>query len=65
MSSASIQEAIRAYDEAHAFARSILPPEEERSKLTRAPWAGGYRWFRAANVICLEKARKLSAGGRD
>jgi hypothetical protein len=63
MTEASIQEAIHAYDEAHTFARTILPPEEDRTKLTTAPWAGGYRWFRAPNVICLEKARKLRAGG--
>ena len=64
MTDASIQEAIHAYDGAHAFARSILPPEEDRAKLTTLPWGGGYRWFRAPNVICLEKARKLRVEGR-
>jgi len=48
-----------AYDQAHAFARLVLPPEEDRARLITAPWQGGYRWFRAPNVICLEKARRL------
>jgi hypothetical protein len=60
----SIQEALEAYDAEHAFARQVLPPEEDRVKLTAAPWEGGYRWFRARNVVCLEKARKLKAEGR-
>jgi hypothetical protein len=59
-----IQEALDAYDQARAFARLILPPEEDRAKLTTMPWEGGYRWFRTANVICLEKARKLKAEGQ-
>jgi hypothetical protein len=60
----SIREALEAYDQEHAFARAVLPPEEDRSKLRTAPWEGGYRWFRAPNVICLEKARRLRAQGR-
>jgi hypothetical protein len=42
----------------------ILPADEDRVRLTLARWEGGYRWFRAPNVICLEKARKLKAYGR-
>jgi hypothetical protein len=60
----SVQEALDAYDAEHAFARRVLPPEEDRAKLAAAKWEGGYRWFRAPNVICLEKARKLKAEGR-
>ena len=60
----SIREALDAYDAAHAFARLILPPEEDRARLTTTPWQGGYRWFRAPNVICLEKARRLRGRGR-
>jgi hypothetical protein len=60
----SIQQALDAYDQEHAFARVVLPPEEDRVRLTRARWEGGYRWFRASNVICLEKARKLRGEGR-
>jgi hypothetical protein len=60
----SIQEALDAYDAEYAFARQVLPPEEDRVKLTATRWEGGYRWFQAANVVCLEKARKLKAEGR-
>ena len=60
----SVQEALDVYDAEHAFARRVLPPEEDRAKLAAARWEGGYRWFRAPNVICLEKARKLKAEGR-
>jgi hypothetical protein len=59
----SIHEAIAAFDQAHEFARRVLPPEEERARLA-VPWGGGYRWFRASNVVCLEKARRLRAEGR-
>jgi hypothetical protein len=55
----SIREALDAYDREHAFARLVLPPEEDRAKLIAARWEGGYRWFRAPNVICLEKVRRL------
>lgn len=60
----SIQEALEAYDREHAFARSVLLPEEDRAKLTAARWEGGYRWFRTPNVVCLEKAQRLRAEGR-
>ena len=60
----SIQEVLEAYDREHAFARSVLLPEEDRAKLTAARWEGGYRWFRTRNVVCLEKAQRLRAEGR-
>ena len=60
----SIQQALEAYDREHAFARSVLLPEEDRAKLTAVRWEGGYRWFRTPNVVCLEKARKLRTEGR-
>ena len=60
----SIQEALDAYDQQHAFARLVLPPEEDRARLALARWKGGYRWFKAPNVVCLEKARKLREQGR-
>ena len=59
-----IQTAIDAYDREHAFARLVLPSEEDRVKLAGLRWEGGYRWFRAPNVICLEKVRQLRAQGR-
>jgi hypothetical protein len=60
----SIHEALDAYDAEYTFARRFLLPEEDRAKVTPVRWEGGYRWFRAPNVICLEKARKLRAEGR-
>jgi len=46
------------------LARRWTFPEEDRAQFTAAPWRGGYRWFRSANVIDLwhyrnsvEKAR--------
>ena len=60
----SIQQALEAYDREHAFARSVLLPEEDRAKLTAVRWEGGYRWFRTRNVVCLEKAQRLRAEGR-
>jgi hypothetical protein len=60
----SISIAIAKYDEEHAFARQLFLPEEERAKYTTVKWDGGYRWFRSANVICLEKYRRLKALGR-
>jgi hypothetical protein len=59
-----IQQALEAYDAEHAFARRVLPPEEDRARFMVTRWDGGYRWFRAPNVICLEKARRLRAEGR-
>ena len=57
-------QALARYEDEHEYAREILLPEEDRLMLTRLPWQGGYRWFRSANVICLEKARRLKAWGR-
>jgi hypothetical protein len=48
-------------DEAETFLRTIVPPEEERRQYTSAPWSGGFRWFRAPNVICLEQRRRRPA----
>jgi hypothetical protein len=49
----------RAYSEAdEAFMQTIVVPEEQRVKLTNQPWAGGYRWYRAPNVVCLEHYRR-------
>jgi hypothetical protein len=45
-------------DQLEAFLRSITPPEEERRRYTSAPWSGGFRWFRSANVIPIEQRRR-------
>jgi hypothetical protein len=60
----AVQKELEAYDAEYAFARQVLPPEEDRMRLPLWRWEGGYRWFRAPNVICLEKARKLRTEGR-
>lgn len=40
------------------FLRTVIFPEEERHLFTTAPWSGGFRWFRSANVVPLERYRK-------
>ena len=35
--------------------------EEDRHLFTTTPWDGGFRWFRAKNVICLEQYRRKLA----
>jgi hypothetical protein len=39
------------------FLRTVIFPEEERRLFTTAPWSGGYRWFKAPNVVCLDRYR--------
>jgi hypothetical protein len=41
-----------------AFRRRFTFPEEERRRLTSAPWIGGFRWFRSHNVVDLESYRR-------
>jgi hypothetical protein len=47
------------YDREHEFLRQCTVPEEDRAQYTSAKWSGEYRWFRADNVVCLEKVRRL------
>jgi len=44
-------------EEEQSLRRYILS-EEDRATLTGEIWNGGYRWFRSANVICLEHYRR-------
>ena len=45
-----------------AFLRSLIRPEEDRRRLhPELPWRGGYRWFRSANVIPMERYRERRA----
>ena len=45
-----------------AFLRSLIRPEEDRRRLhPEHPWLGGYRWFRPANVIPMERYRERRA----
>jgi hypothetical protein len=57
----TIKNALANYDAEHEFLRQLTIPEEDRAKHTGAKWSGEYRWFRSANVICLEKVRRLRA----
>jgi hypothetical protein len=50
-----IGERIKRYDKRYSFLRQYSLPEEDVPVQYRK--AGGYRWFRSANVVCLEKAR--------
>jgi hypothetical protein len=41
-----VAEQLARYDEAPAFARQVVLPEEERRRLfPEKAWSGGYRWF--------------------
>jgi hypothetical protein len=42
-------------DDDEEFMRRIV--WEDRHLFTSVPWSGGFRWFRAPNVICLEQHR--------
>ena len=37
-----------------SFLRQVVFPEEDRHLFTTAPWHGGFRWFRSANVLPIE-----------
>ena len=47
------------------FMRNLVWAEEDRHKFTSVKWDGGFRWFKAPNVVCIEKyrARKQAVGG--
>jgi hypothetical protein len=36
------------------FLRSVVFAEEDRHLFTTSPWHGGFRWFRAENVVPIE-----------
>jgi hypothetical protein len=55
----SIMEQLQAYEDEHVFLRQFVVPEEDRHRFTSVKWAGEYRWFRSANVVCLEKVRLI------
>lgn len=41
--------------------RRYAPSEEDRAVLTGEKWNGGYRWFKSANVLCLEHYRPMKS----
>jgi hypothetical protein len=55
----TLAERLAVYEAEHEFLRRFTLAQEERALVTAAPWPGGYRWFRAPNVVCLEKVRAL------
>jgi hypothetical protein len=55
----SIAEQLQAYEDEHAFFRQFVVPEEDRHRFTSMKWSGEYRWFRSANIVCLEKVRLI------
>jgi hypothetical protein len=63
MSEKQVTEALAEYEARHEFARQISMPVEDRLVYMpqAKPEAGPYRWFRAPNVVCLEKWRRLKA----
>ena len=48
-------------DEDEAFMRSLTRCEEDQRRLhPDIEWCGGFRWFRSANVIPLERFRPFN-----
>ena len=46
-------------DDDETLLRSLIRPEEDHRRLhPELPWRGGYRWFRSANVIPMERYRE-------
>ena len=45
------------------FLRSVTFPEEDRHLFTTTPWRGGFRWFRSANILPLERWRSQRRSG--
>ena len=43
------------------FLRQVVFAEEDRHLFTTAPWHGGFRWFRSANVVPIEHWRRVEA----
>jgi len=41
------------------FFRQVVFAEEDRHLFTTAPWHGGFRWFRSANVVPIEHWRRV------
>ena len=52
-------------DGSEDFLRSVTPPEEDRRLYTSMPYRGGFRWFRATNVIPIEQWRRRPQSEQD
>ena len=44
-------------EQERAFFESMILPQDDLPKETWAKYQGGYRWFRAPNVIAIENYR--------
>jgi hypothetical protein len=55
----TLAERLAEYEAEHEFLRRFTLSQEDRALVTDAPWPGGYRWFKAGNVIALEKVRAV------
>jgi hypothetical protein len=55
----NLMERLEQYEQKHQRMRKLVLPQEVRHRLTQ--WCGGYRWFEAENVVCLEKVRRIRA----
>jgi hypothetical protein len=53
-------------DKEERFWRGMILPEEDQHRFPVVQQRSGYRWFRSANVIPIEKYRRAQspAGGR-
>jgi hypothetical protein len=61
MASKSIAEAMAQYEAEHEFIRLVTLPVEDRAKyMPTAKWEGGYRWFRAPNVVSNNPTKRVS-----
>ena len=48
------------YDlKAEEFWRRLVVPEEDRHRFTTSSQRGGFRWFKSANVVPIEKWKKV------
>jgi hypothetical protein len=41
-----------------AFYRRLILPEEDRTEYAAVKSSRSYRWFRSANVVCLEHYKR-------
>jgi hypothetical protein len=48
-------------DDDDDFLKHLIPCEEDRQRLAFPRWEGGYRWFKASNVVALEQVRRRRA----
>ena len=52
-------------DDDEDFLRHLVPCEEDRQRLGFPRWEGGYRWFRAPNVVPIEWIRERKQHERE